>query len=43
MPRRRWLRRLAAFVLLLALGVGAAGCGLKGPPKVPREPIVPGL
>jgi predicted small lipoprotein YifL len=43
MFRRSWLRRAAACLLLLALGVGAAGCGFKGPPRVPKEPVVPGL
>jgi len=41
--RRRWLRRAAALLLLLVLGAGAAGCGMKGPPKPPERPVIPGL
>ncbi|MEK6709081.1 MAG: lipoprotein [Nitrospinota bacterium] len=43
MTRRRWLRRAAAWLLACALGFAAAGCGFKGPPKPPEEPVIRGL
>lgn len=43
MSRRSWLKRAAAWALLACLGLAAAGCGVKGPPKPPKEPVIPGL
>lgn len=39
------MRRVLIAVLLLALslGVGLAGCGKKGSPEAPKEPIFPAI
>lgn len=42
MSRRSWLKRAAAWALLACLGL-AAGCGVKGRPKAPDQPVIPGL